>query len=173
MGVTVLRLGHRKGRDDRITTHVGLTARALGADQIILSGEKEESILDSWRDVTERWGGTFTAEYREDWRTVLKQWSGVSVHLTMYGLDFQEHVDDVKHTGENVLVVVGGEKVPRAVYNLADYNLAVGNQPHSEVAALAVFLYELNERRVKDVFEDAEITVEGTERGKELRQNTE
>ena len=28
--VVVLRLGHRPGRDERMTTHVGLTARAMG-----------------------------------------------------------------------------------------------------------------------------------------------
>ena len=33
--VTVLRLDHRPGRDDRMTTHVGLTARALGADRVV------------------------------------------------------------------------------------------------------------------------------------------
>ena len=36
--VTVLRLGHRRERDKRITSHLGLTARAFGADQIVLSG---------------------------------------------------------------------------------------------------------------------------------------
>jgi len=37
--VAVLRLGHRPGRDERMTTHVGLTARALGADRVVLAGE--------------------------------------------------------------------------------------------------------------------------------------
>ncbi|MCG7848715.1 MAG: tRNA (cytidine(56)-2'-O)-methyltransferase, partial [ANME-2 cluster archaeon] len=31
MNIVVLRLGHRPERDQRVTTHVGLTARALGA----------------------------------------------------------------------------------------------------------------------------------------------
>ena len=39
--------------------------------------------------------------------------------------------------------MVGAEKVPAEVYQLADWNVAVGNQPHSEVAALAVFLDRL------------------------------
>ena len=38
------------------------------------------------------------------------------------------------------VVVVGGTKVPSEVFHLSDYNISVGNQPHSEVAALAVFL---------------------------------
>ena len=42
----------------------------------------------------------------------------------------------------NILVIIGSEKVPGEVYGLADYNIAVTNQPHSEVAALAIFLHE-------------------------------
>ena len=39
-----------------------------------------------------------------------------------------------------ILVVVGGAKVSGTIFELADYNIAIGHQPHSEVAALAVFL---------------------------------
>ena len=45
MPVLVLRLGHRKERDKRVTTHVCLTARALGADGVILSGERDDKII--------------------------------------------------------------------------------------------------------------------------------
>ncbi|MCK7488956.1 MAG: hypothetical protein MZU79_00960 [Anaerotruncus sp.] len=38
------------------------------------------------------------------------------------------------------MIVVGAEKVPPEIYQLADWNVAVGNQPHSEVAALAITL---------------------------------
>ena len=41
---------------------------------------------------------------------------------------------------KKLMIVVGAEKVPREVYDLADRNVSVGNQPHSEVAALAIFL---------------------------------
>ena len=43
------------------------------------------------------------------------------------------------------MIVVGAEKVPGDVYGLADYNVAVGNQPHSEIAALALFMDKLQE----------------------------
>ena len=39
-----------------------------------------------------------------------------------------------------MIIVVGGTKVSSEVYSLADYNISIGNQPHSEVAALAIFL---------------------------------
>ena len=35
--ITVLRLGHRPGRDRRVTTHVALVARAFGADKVLVS----------------------------------------------------------------------------------------------------------------------------------------
>ena len=41
---------------------------------------------------------------------------------------------------QDLLLVIGAEKVPRYVYEYADANIAIGNQPHSEVAALAIFL---------------------------------
>lgn len=149
--VTVLRLGHRPGRDDRMTTHVGLTARALGADRAILAG-KTANAASTVREVTERFGGPFTVEVREDWRSVLRDWPGHVAHLTMYG----ERVQDVEsairaaHREEPLLVVVGAEKVPFEVYERADWNVGVTNQPHSEVAGLAVFLDRLFEGRELD-----------------------
>jgi tRNA (cytidine56-2'-O)-methyltransferase len=70
-----------------------------------------------------------------------------------------------------LLVVVGAEKVPREVYDLVDANLAVGNQPHSEVAALAVFLYEFLGARALDRVDwpGAEQVIVPTERGKTVR----
>jgi tRNA (cytidine56-2'-O)-methyltransferase len=41
--VAVLRLGHRPGRDERTTTHVGLTALALGAAWTVRSVGSEGS----------------------------------------------------------------------------------------------------------------------------------
>ena len=38
--IVVLRLGHRPERDARVTTHVGLTARALGASGMLLILER-------------------------------------------------------------------------------------------------------------------------------------
>ena len=41
------------------------------------------------------------------------------------------------------MIVVGGEKVPSKVFKYSNWNVAVSNQPHSEVGALAVFLHSL------------------------------
>jgi tRNA (cytidine56-2'-O)-methyltransferase len=154
--VVVLRLGHRPGRDDRMTTHIGLTARALGADRVLLVGDANQSAR-TVRDITERFGGPFEAEVIESYRPLVRDWEGTVVHLTMYGERVQDVMDDVRdaHADGPLLVVVGSEKVPFEVYDHADWNVAVTGQPHSEVAALAVFLDRL--------FEGAELDREWTD----------
>ena len=67
------------------------------------------------------------------------------------------------------MVVVGAEKVPGDVYQLVDYNVAVGNQPHSEIAALALFLDWLQQgREFEKTFSDGEIQIQPTEHGKSV-----
>ncbi|MEM5871528.1 MAG: tRNA (cytidine(56)-2'-O)-methyltransferase, partial [Candidatus Aenigmatarchaeota archaeon] len=56
MSIYVLRLGHRIHRDERISTHCGLVARAFGADGIIYSGEHDEKLIESVKRVSEEWG---------------------------------------------------------------------------------------------------------------------
>ena len=41
----ILRLGYRRGRDPRITTHLALVARAMGATGFLLSGDEDKSML--------------------------------------------------------------------------------------------------------------------------------
>ncbi|WP_435349304.1 tRNA (cytidine(56)-2'-O)-methyltransferase [Haloarchaeobius sp. HRN-SO-5] len=168
--VAVLRLAHRPGRDDRMTTHVGLTARALGADRVIYPDNADQS-RRTVEDITGRFGGPFTVELTDSPAGVVRNWDGVVVHLTMYGERVQDVEADIRdaHDGEPLLVVVGSEKVPFDVYERADYNVAVTNQPHSEVAGLAVFLDRLFEGRELDrEWTDADRTVVPTETGKRV-----
>ena len=157
--VVVLRYGHRPGRDDRMTTHVGLTARALGADRVLLpdnAGQSDETVAD----ITDRFGGPFAVELRDDQKAIVRNFEGVVVHLTMYGERVQDVEGDVRESiqgGDGLLIVVGGEKVPWALYERADFNVGVTNQPHSEVAGLAVFLDRLFEGTELDrEWEDAD-----------------
>ena len=149
--VTVLRLGHRPGRDERITTHVGLTARALGADGVVLAGAAG-SRADTVVDITDRFGGPFDVETTDEPKRRIREFEGTVVHLTMYGEPIQDVEADIReaHQSEPVLAVVGAEKVPFEVYERADYNVGVTNQPHSEIASLAVFLDRLYEGRELD-----------------------
>ncbi len=162
--IKVLRLGHRAGRDDRISTHVGLTARQWGCSEIVYADQEDSSMMESVEDIVERWGGDFSVRYTDEWRKELRDFEGLKIHLTMYGEKISEKMEEVRQNfSEDLLVVVGAEKVPRFVYKNVDYNISVGNQPHSEIAALAVFLDRIQDRKIKDDFEGAEIKVEPSE----------
>ncbi|RZD52175.1 MAG: tRNA (cytidine(56)-2'-O)-methyltransferase [Methanobacteriota archaeon] len=136
--LSVLRLGHRRERDKRITSHLGLTARAFGADEVILAGEEDPGALETWNSVTSRFGGDFECRYEAKPLSWLRRFvqdsgdgeAGTLVHLTMYGEPLRKAIIKID-TSKPILVVVGG---------LATHNISIGNQPHSEVAALAVFL---------------------------------
>lgn len=171
--ITVLRLGHRPGRDERITTHVGLTARALGADRVIFAGDAA-SRADTVEDITDRFGGPFEVETTDSPLGVIRNWDGVVAHLTMYGLPIQETESEIREAVEAnkpLLIVVGAEKVPFSVYEQADWNVAVTNQPHSEIASLAVFLDRLFEGDELDrEFENAERVVVPKETGKLVKE---
>ncbi|MGQ4555880.1 tRNA (cytidine(56)-2'-O)-methyltransferase [Halobellus sp. GM3] len=170
--VAVLRYGHRPGRDDRMTTHVGLTARALGADRVIFpdnAGQSRETV----EDITDRFGGPFDVELTAELDATIRGWEGSVVHLTMYGERVQDVTGEIRETrrgdGEPILVVVGGEKVPFEVYEAADWNVGVTNQPHSEVAGLAVFLDRLfGGRELEREWEDADRRVLPQARGKRV-----
>ncbi|SNZ02919.1 tRNA (cytidine56-2'-O)-methyltransferase [Natronoarchaeum philippinense] len=169
--VAVLRLGHRPGRDDRMTTHVGLTARALGADRAIIAGATQAA--ETVRDITDRFGGPFEAEVTDSPKAVLREWDGRIAHLTMYGERVQDVEDEIRATrdddGDPLLIVVGAEKVSFDVYEAADWNVGVTNQPHSEVAGLAVFLDRLFEGRELDrEWQDADQQVVPKATGKKV-----
>ena len=64
--------------------------------------------------------------------------------------------------------MVGGTKVPGELFGIADHNVAIGNQPHSEVAALAVFLDTYLGPVGEERFEGGKVTVMPSEDGKIL-----
>jgi tRNA (cytidine56-2'-O)-methyltransferase len=174
MNISVLRIGHRLVRDDRVTTHAALVARAFGAEMIYMTGMIDESIKDTVASVSERWGGRFKVEIIQDWKKLTKAWKkegGKVAHLTMYGIN----IDDIAGRlckESKVLVIIGAEKVPQEAYELADYNVAIGNQPHSEIAALAIFLDRIfTGEQFKRVFADANLKIVPTEKGKKVQEN--
>lgn len=136
--INILRIGHRIHRDKRITTHVALVARAFGADKIFIDTH-DKKIEETIKSTVKRFGGNFEIETGVDKKKILKNWTGTIVHLTMYGEKLDKIVNKIDKQ-KDLLIIVGAEKVPPWIYETADYNVSVGNQPHSEVAALAVFL---------------------------------
>ncbi|MCZ7383911.1 MAG: tRNA (cytidine(56)-2'-O)-methyltransferase [Candidatus Methanoperedens sp.] len=174
MRITILRLGHRIQRDQRITTHVALTARALGAEGMLLDSD-DSGIEKSLNEAAARWGGSFYVRRIASWKSEIKKWKeagGKVVHLTMYGINLPDAIPQIAADRGNLMIVVGAEKVPPEIYELADWNVAVGNQPHSEVAALAIILDRLMAIEGKDAlrtqFTGGEIEIVPKKRGKEV-----
>lgn len=173
--VAVLRIGHRLVRDDRITTHAALVSRALGCRKIFMT-EVDDEIKKTLKKVNQRWGGEkeFELEIIDNWKKTIRNWkedNGLIIHLTMYGAKINEKIEDIKQKSINhkVLVIIGAEKVPKEIYYLSDYNIAVGNQPHSEIAALAIFLDRIFDGIQFDKsFEDESMKIIPSEKGKNV-----
>ena len=169
MNIEVLRIGQRVVRDDRVTTHVALVARAFGASKIYMN-EINPEILDTLNKINDTWGGKFTIEFITKWKDVInsKKNSSKIVHLTMYGENINEIESDIQKE-ENVLIVVGAEKVPRAIYEKADFNISISNQPHSEISALAIVLDRLHKGKQFDMkFENSVRRIIPTKKGKKV-----
>ena len=172
MKVHVLRIGHRLVRDDRVTTHAALVARAFGAEKIYMTGI-DQSVAETVSSIGKRWGGSFEVETIEDWKSVAKQWKkdgGTIAHLTMYGVNIDKTMKTLR-TKKNILVIIGSEKVPREAYELADHNVSVGNQPHSEIAALAIFLDRIfRGRQLGSEFSGGRLKIVPSEKGKVVQE---
>jgi len=163
----VLRIGHRPGRDPRLTTHLALAARAFGAERMYLHPPDPE-LAARLAHVADGWGGGFEVVGAPDWRRVVREHPGTVVHLTMYGLPLERVLPRLRRGGP-LLFVVGGAKVPADLYRLAALNVAVGHQPHSEVAALAVALSRLRGVPGPTPLPGARRRIVPTARGKRMR----
>ena len=159
----MLRIGHRLFRDSRVTTHVCLTARAFGAEGVIIADREDKRVESTIREVARRFGGDFSIESGKPWRKTIRDWSdqgGKVVHLTAYGLRLPDVIQEVNEADGDILVVVGSEKMPGEVFKLADWNVSVTNQPMSEVAALAIFLdWHLEHRAFDKAFPNGQVKI--------------
>ncbi len=168
--IRVLRVGQRYVRDDRTLTHLCLVSRALGAECIYLE-DAEKDVVGTLEGVNRTWGGDFRAVLGISWRKAIqeaKKEGRKVVHLTMYGLPLQDVAPQLREI-EKALVVVGGPKVPGKVYHEADFNVAVTSQPHSEIAALALVLHEMQSgEELKRAFQKSRLRILPSARGKRV-----
>ena len=166
--IEVLRLDHRLKRDARLTTHVALVSRAFGASKIYYSGQQDPSLENSIKKITKNWGGSFKIEYTKNPLKLLQNKKTI-VHLTMYGLSIQKKISEIrKH--KNLLIIVGGSKVPIEYYKLSNFNISITNQPHSEVSALSILLHEYFKGKELNInFKNAKLKIIPQEQGKKLK----
>ena len=166
--ITVLRIGHRPERDKRITTHVALVARAFGAQRVLVD-TRDPDLEKNFESTCQRWGGEVSIKTGVKWKEELRNFKGKIVHLTMYGDTLNKAMAQVSGK-DDIMIVVGAEKVPREVYDMATINVSIGNQPHSEVAALAIFLYEFHDGALP-AFKDGKMMIMPNPRGKTVVEN--
>ena len=163
-------MGQRYVRDDRTLTHLCLVSRALGAESIFL-GDAEKDVIGTLEEVNRTWGGDFRAILGVPWRKVIQDSKAEGrsiVHLTMYGMPLLDEVGELRRL-EKLLLVVGGPKVPGKVYRESDYNIAVTSQPHSEIAALAIALHEIQAgEELKRAFEKSRLRILPSPKGKRV-----
>ena len=167
--IGIMRIGHRPERDKRVTTHVALSSRALGARGIYVD-TKDSVLEENIRSVVERFGGDYSIETGVRWQDPVRKFDGIIVHLTMYGERVDEALPKIPRD-KDMMIIVGAEKVPMDVYQRDDYNISVGNQPHSEIAALAIFLDRFTEGKALYSDRGGKLTVVPNERGKTVVEN--
>jgi tRNA (cytidine56-2'-O)-methyltransferase len=167
--ISVLRIGHRIERDKRITTHVALVARAFGADKILISTKdvKLEKVVNS---ICKNFGGDFEIKSGVNQKELITHWKGIIVHLTMYGYELNNSISKIDKE-KDILIIVGSEKVPAYIYDLADYNISIGNQPHSEVSSLAIFLDRYTKGRWLSKNFEGKIQIIPSDKGKIVKSN--
>ncbi len=172
--ITVLRYGHRYNRDYRLSTHICLIARAFGANALILTDIVDNRLRETIDKVVDKWGGSFRLIMGVSWKKAINEWkekSSIICHLTMYGENIDESnvIKRIKETNKDVLVVVGSQKIPGEIFQLADFNIAIGSQPHSECAALAVFLDRyFTGKKLSRKFDNAKIRISPQKHGKKI-----
>jgi len=141
--------------------------------------ERLKSLMEFQFDIGLELGHVFISDdskgciiFIDKWKSIIKKKKEENfriVHLSMYG----ESINDVQEKlreEENLLIVVGAEKVPREIYDLADYNVGVGSQPHSEISALAILLDRIQKgKQFEKVFPDAKRKIIPTKTGKNVQ----
>ena len=175
--IEVLRLGHRLGRDPRITTHLALVSRAMGANNFVLAGDEDEKLFSNIHSVNERFGHGLSCRYEKSPMRMLREIVNsdeeskpIIIHLTMYGEPFKEVIPNIPKD-KPVVVVVGGAKVPGELFKISDFNIAVGNQPHSEVAALALFLDSWTDGEgFNREFSEPQLVISPSKSGKDVKE---
>ncbi|MFI5448962.1 MAG: tRNA (cytidine(56)-2'-O)-methyltransferase [Candidatus Bathyarchaeia archaeon] len=151
-----------------------MTARALGADAVLVADTHDGQLVETITRVTKDFGGKFSVESGMPWRPLIAEWKrsgGVVIHLTAYGLPLPKIIRAIRRSRHDKMIVVGAEKVPAELYQLADWNVAVTNQPISEVSALGIFLDWLFDHNLGTQFADGKLTILPTEHGKRIIEN--
>jgi tRNA (cytidine56-2'-O)-methyltransferase len=143
---------------------------------MILSDAEDAKIKETVEKITREWGGPFSFKMGVPWKKAVIDWKrkgGLIVHLTAYGenIETSDVLERIKAIEKDVLVIVGSQKVLGEFFSekVSDFNVAIGNQPHSECASLAVFLDRFFQgKELAKSFENAKMWIVPEKRGKRV-----
>ena len=144
-----------------------LTARALGASEIMFTRGKEARIARYMNSLEREWGGTFKVSFNIDYRKAMAEANNyMKVYLTRYGVPLNKLIYQIK-TYKNIMLIVSSIKASSlSMHRIADFNASVTDQPHCSAAAIAIFLHEFYEGRELAVhFENSKYKVIPKEHG--------
>ncbi|WP_179950438.1 tRNA methyltransferase [Sulfodiicoccus acidiphilus] len=132
----------------------------------------DESVFKSVEKVKELWGRRdFVVQSVKNGRKFVEDWrrnGGRAIHLTMYGEGLNSKVGELRSQSP-LLLIVGAEKVEGWYFRNVDYNVAIGHQPHSEVASVAIFLDRIYMGEELDIqYSDAKLRILPQRAGKRV-----
>ncbi len=120
-----------------------LTARALGASSVVLTSSSHEmnSKLKRFCSfITNKWGGSFSAQFTSNWKNYMHSKTNYkTVYLTRYGIPIQKQQYSIR-SYKNILLIISTDKEMPELNKLSDFNISITAQPHSSIAAMAIFL---------------------------------
>ena len=107
---------------------ISLFAELIANDKpIIISYDSKIyfPIIETYSET--KFGGDFEVKSTSNPKKLVKEWAGKIIHLTMFGISIDDEIINIKENNEDILFIVGAEKVPPWVFELSDYNIAIGN----------------------------------------------
>lgn len=144
-----------------------LTARALGASEMIFASRRDAKIIRYVNNLERGWGGKFKVSFVKSYETALRNATKYkTVYLTRYGIPLFKMTYTL-NTYKNILLMVSSVKASsKLLHNIADFNVSITDQPHCSAAAIAVFLHDFYRgRELAMHFENARYKVIPKEHG--------
>ncbi|MDE1832845.1 MAG: tRNA (cytidine(56)-2'-O)-methyltransferase [Candidatus Micrarchaeota archaeon] len=165
--ITVLSIGEG---DYRVRLNMCLTARAFGAAKIVFIGRRDGRISKYIARLNSKWGGMFKVDFSSNAGNTIRSFSKYKkIYLTMFGTPLKQ-VEYMLKTYKNILLIVTARDWEGQLAKLTDFNVSITNQPHAQVASIAIFLHEFfNGRELAIQFQNAKYKAIPKPKGAQIR----
>jgi tRNA (cytidine56-2'-O)-methyltransferase len=144
---------------------IALTARAFGASEVVYTSDKDQKLIRQIKNIVNKWGGVFSINFVKNWKKYIEEKKNYkTIYLTMYGKSLNSTNSFVRDY-KNLLIIVSSIDINKSIFQIADFNISITNQPHCEASSIAVFLHHFYEGRELAIhFENAKYKIVPSER---------